>query len=1419
MAGALVGFGLSSMTSPQLTAGTFQSNFDAGIPPEISLFGQAATLDHSTGGVGNSGCLKLTDTAGSQSATAIISDFDTGAVVGGFDATFQLYIGSGTGADGFAFFFGDFADGTYSEEGPGTINGLTVTFDVYNNGGTPAEAPAIDVKWNNVTVFHRLVGASANTTPAQPLGAATTIRTQPTTGGAAVYWPVKVHVDTDGTLDVVYNNIVIVSNLPIFRALIDPPVFSTAGYRFGFSSRTGGSTDNHFVDSLLITTVPPDASSGQPFIRTIAQVPVGLNAGAAGGVVVELQDGTNGTVNPATVNMRLWNTTGNNVVTPTVNQDAGVTRIAFFGPNGILPVVGTNTVTVGYGLTSGLTNFFRWNFAVDPYITLPTNYALASVDVSQPGFKIRTHQLDSSQFIRAPGDGNLIVAAERHLALGYLDPATGLPYANLADLTQVGPDGYFTNSGVLNLNDAAPAATGQFSVNSVPPREDQPVPGIPFASDHYACEILTYIELKAGGHRFGFNSDDGFRASFGPGWDAAGTPIVGSFNGGRGVGEGTFFDVVVPQDGFYPLRISWWEGTGGSASAELFWFNPTNGQRLLVNDPDNLAAPRAYRASTVSRPSVTRALPVQNWIGAFPDDDVVIDITDGAIPLNGGSVALLINNVAQTIAQAKNGAVTTVTRDSSIDNLLPSGLNNVTLIYGFTESGNPVSVTNNYSFTVAPYYGVLPVANKVTSGVVTADTGFRGLVDQIDKSGDANQGNGARINGGWDSNRMPFPEIELFGGNINPTNGLRYPNLAAQNPNSPGGSVYDFNLVNWAFTGGDPPTVGNSGMFSGAAPAFPLPGAVSHLDEAIPGLPGAGTSPNGAYRGAENYVNEITTYLDLKRGVYVFGFNSDDGFAARSGPNVNDTLGTLLGFENRGKGNSGNLVGLTLSAGQTAPVVYPGVSVGSPLFSVIVQEDGIYPVRILYWQGGTGINAEFFTLNRTNGTVVLVNALGDDPAAVPAYRTYTGPAKPYVKFSICPNPWDSPVQQVGPGPINMVGRTRNAVNSSDIYNLNNTAFPSRPWANVAIGGVIGNGTSSATLGLLLNGTPVPATLTTNGADVTVAYQPNPPLPPGSTNTASLIYAGTTNSWTFIVQNYTTLNAADAQPLGAADPANRGFRVKMTQIAGTPAATVVRAESQILGLMGPDLAIPGPGPGGAHIYTNIINWNGNVQTNVTPAPSGVPLGNFQAAGFYGAGTGWPFPNYADEPFPGVPGTGQTTVNYAAAEVFAYLEFPTAGYYRVGVNSDDGFALKVGTPGQTNGTVIFSMDLGKGASDVPVSFIVPAPGLYPIRLVYYNGTGGAALEFFSYDSTGAKIPINDRNNPASIKAYYTVPTVALPRITSATIAGGSITVIWENGGTLWSAPTVNGPWTTTGDSDGSFTEPATGTMKFYRAILQQ
>src|SRR5439155_18317133 len=194
---------------------------------------------------------------------------------------------------------------------------------------------------------------------------------------------------------------------------------------------------------------------------------------------------------------------------------------------------------------------------------------------------------------------------------------------------------------------------------------------------------------------------------------------------------------------------------------------------------------------------------------------------------------------------------------------------------------------------------------------------------------------------------------------------------------------------------------------------------------------------------------------------------------------------------------------------------------------------------------------------------------------------------------------------------------------------------------------------------------VPRTAKPSVGDAILSYGPAWRLPSGSTNTASLVYAGTTNSWTFTVQTYTNLIASDAVPASQPDPNSRGFRVKMTQVVSTTGFTqnsVARAEAQLAGILSPDVSVPGPGANGTYIYTNIINWNNNVNPNHT----GVQLGNFQANN-YGAGTGWPYPFYADEPIPGVPNTTTNAANAytdnLAAEIFAYLSLTNAGLLQI------------------------------------------------------------------------------------------------------------------------------------------------------------
>jgi hypothetical protein len=65
--------------------------------------------------------------------------------------------------------------------------------------------------------------------------------------------------------------------------------------------------------------------------------------------------------------------------------------------------------------------------------------------------------------------------------------------------------------------------------------------------------------------------------------------------------------------------------------------------------------------------------------------------------------------------------------------------------------------------------------------------------------------------------------------------------------------------------------------------------------------------------------------------------NVDDAWVVSSAPNPRDTLGTILGWRNAVGGQNGN------------PPHQPNAA-----FNVLVPEDGIYPFRILFSQGGGG---------------------------------------------------------------------------------------------------------------------------------------------------------------------------------------------------------------------------------------------------------------------------------------------------------------------------------------------------------------------------------------------------------------------------------------------------------------------------------
>ena len=121
---------------------------------------------------------------------------------------------------------------------------------------------------------------------------------------------------------------------------------------------------------------------------------------------------------------------------------------------------------------------------------------------------------------------------------------------------------------------------------------DITVPGIDGSNglDDFTVEMVAYLDLSAGVHRFGVISDDGYKLTAGTSLhDATTVPLA--FHSGGPANETVDFVVVEP--GLYPFRLVWYE-RAGAGYAEFFSVDRTTGDRTLVNDLSAAAPVKAY---------------------------------------------------------------------------------------------------------------------------------------------------------------------------------------------------------------------------------------------------------------------------------------------------------------------------------------------------------------------------------------------------------------------------------------------------------------------------------------------------------------------------------------------------------------------------------------------------------------------------------------------------------------------------------------------------------------------------------------------------------------------------------------------------------------------------------------------------------
>ncbi len=251
--------------------------------------------------------------------------------------------------------------------------------------------------------------------------------------------------------------------------------------------------------------------------------------------------------------------------------------------------------------------------------------------------------------------------------------------------------------------------------------------------------------------------------------------------------------------------------------------------------------------------------------------------------------------------------------------LVPNSVHTMSLVF----SDGTTTQSNQWAFTVEPSIPLL-VAGDGLAG--SPDTLF---TVQVNKAQNGADPTACAVQGPFE-NWIPRAEQQLAGQLINGDTGQPYPNQAA---GTTSGFYTEGNAIQYEQCGGTTP-------FFGQAKTFP-------------GIPA--TDPGGDWDCAagspDHFAVAATIKLQLGAGVYRMGVNSDDQFKVTAG------------------GATGTNVFLASSVNSLPDTTHDGQ------FEFVVQNNGIYNLRLLYEEGEGGAFVEWYWVNRTTGTRELVRPL------------------------------------------------------------------------------------------------------------------------------------------------------------------------------------------------------------------------------------------------------------------------------------------------------------------------------------------------------------------------------------------------------------------------------------------------------------
>jgi len=407
-----------------------------------------------------------------------------------------------------------------------------------------------------------------------------------------------------------------------------------------------------------------------------------------------------------TASVRLQIDSGS-IVTPTAVKVGTTTTVTYTPPGFLSPGLHRASISFSDDSMPPKSLGTQWQFAVGPYVGLPAEAAGPLGSGNTPGFLVRTAQASTTNVIP---NVNSFGRAIRQLN-GTLTDTDGVIVPNLA-FAGPNPDGSY-NADTINFHLSGPDV-GVFT-------SDLPFPGIPGiegSRNVFATEVVGFLELTAGVHHLGVsvstartdsNDDDGYTLYGGKDARNILSTVVGSFFRGNDVPAFATsfttndFTIVAPVDGIYSYRLVHFQN-GDDASLEFYSIDDATGQKILINDPADGRAIKAYRFSTApfsNKPYVAQIDPTPGGSGVSPLLPIQVLVIDALTQLDLNSVQLSLNGTSVSAATSKvkvNGR-TTINYQPNATRTNPT--NQLHLGYSDNSSPSPLSFTNDWAFTSA----------------------------------------------------------------------------------------------------------------------------------------------------------------------------------------------------------------------------------------------------------------------------------------------------------------------------------------------------------------------------------------------------------------------------------------------------------------------------------------------------------------------------------------------------------------------------------------------------------------------------------------------------------------------------------------------------------------------------------------------